>query len=49
MPETTRPRPERRKAFRLLISVLTVADERRRERFCSSGCGHWWHRLPAPD
>ncbi|MFJ7591767.1 DUF5958 family protein [Streptomyces sp. NPDC097617] len=40
------PVDERRKAFRLLISVLAVADERRRERFCSGGCGHWWHGLP---
>ncbi|WP_230885270.1 DUF5958 family protein [Streptomyces spinoverrucosus] len=41
------PLDERRKAFRLLIAVLAVADERRRERFCSGGCGHWWHRLSA--
>ncbi|MER5941604.1 DUF5958 family protein [Streptomyces sp. NPDC001928] len=26
-----------------------MADERRRERFCSGGCGHWWHRLSAVD
>lgn len=43
------PLDERRKAFRLLIAVLTVADGRRRERFCSSGCGHWWHHLSAAD
>ncbi|MFJ9871315.1 DUF5958 family protein [Streptomyces sp. NPDC101165] len=43
------PADERHKAFRLLIAVLAIADERRRERFCSDGCGHWWHRLPAPD
>lgn len=40
------PLDERRKAFRLLISVLAVADGRRRQRFCSDGCGHEWHRLP---
>lgn len=40
------PVDERRKAFRLLVAVLAVADERRRERFCSGGCGHWWHNLP---
>ncbi|MFZ4184425.1 DUF5958 family protein [Streptomyces pseudogriseolus] len=40
---------ERRKAFRLLVEVLAVADERRRERFCSGGCGHWWHNLPVAD
>lgn len=43
------PVDERRKAFRLLIAVLAIADGRRRERFCSGGCGHWWHQLPAPD
>ncbi|MEV0007209.1 DUF5958 family protein [Streptomyces sp. NPDC051840] len=43
------PVDERRKAFRLLIAVLAVADARRRELFCSDGCGHWWHRLSAPD
>ncbi|WP_406143597.1 DUF5958 family protein [Streptomyces anulatus] len=39
------PHDERLKSFRLLIAVLAVADERRRERFCSAGCGHAWHRL----
>lgn len=39
------PHDERLKSFRLLIAVLTVADERRRERFCFDGCGHAWHRL----
>lgn len=39
------PLDERRKAFRLLIAVLAVADGRRRERLCSGGCSHWWHRL----
>lgn len=43
------PLDERRKAFRLLISVLAVADHRRRQRFCSDGCGHEWHRLPLAD
>ncbi|MCF3143362.1 hypothetical protein IQ293_08910 [Streptomyces platensis] len=41
------PLDERRKAFRLLIAVLSIADARRRERFCSGGCGHWWHGLSA--
>ncbi|MFG2126119.1 DUF5958 family protein [Streptomyces sp. NPDC048710] len=27
--------------------MLGIADRRRRERFCSDGCGHWWHRLSA--
>ncbi|WP_326601241.1 DUF5958 family protein [Streptomyces sp. NBC_01799] len=43
------PLDERRKAFRLLVAVLAIADGRRRERFCSDGCGHWWHRLSAAD
>ncbi|MGC0327394.1 hypothetical protein RKD23_000384 [Streptomyces sp. SAI-170] len=43
------PLDERRKAFRLLVAVLAIADQRRRERFCSDGCGHWWHRLHVPD
>ncbi|MGI5401267.1 DUF5958 family protein [Streptomyces sp. CA-135486] len=33
----------------MLIAVLAIADGRRRERFCSGGCGHWWHRLSAAD
>ncbi|MEU5251330.1 DUF5958 family protein [Streptomyces longwoodensis] len=41
------PLDERRKAFRLLIAVLTIADARRRKHFCSRGCSHWWHRLSA--
>ncbi|MFF2382639.1 DUF5958 family protein [Streptomyces sp. NPDC058108] len=39
------PLDERRKAFRLLVAVLAIADGRRRERFCSGGCSHWWHEL----
>ncbi|MFJ5831401.1 DUF5958 family protein [Streptomyces sp. NPDC093089] len=43
------PPDERRKAFRLLVAVLAVADARRRDRYCSGGCTHWWHQLPASD
>ena len=39
------PLDERRKAFRLLIAVLAISDARRRECYCSHGCGHWWHNL----
>nr|WP_254211977.1 DUF5958 family protein [Streptomyces sp. ADI95-16] len=39
------PQDERVKAFRLLVALLGVADERRRERFCADGCGHAWHQL----
>nr|WP_280900806.1 DUF5958 family protein [Streptomyces sp. SAI-133] len=38
------PPDERVKAFRLLIALLGVADDRRR-RFCADGCGHAWHHL----
>ncbi|MGA4863127.1 DUF5958 family protein [Streptomyces lavendulocolor] len=43
------PRHERRKAFRLLVAVLAITDARRRERYCSNGCSHGWHRLSAAD
>ncbi|MFB4298307.1 DUF5958 family protein [Actinomadura sp. NTSP31] len=36
---------ERVKAFRLLVALFAVADERRRERCCADGCGHAWHHL----
>ncbi|MFF9870529.1 DUF5958 family protein [Streptomyces sp. NPDC013953] len=39
------PQDERVKAFRLLVALLGVADERRRARFCAHGCGHAWHHL----
>ncbi|NUL07911.1 hypothetical protein HRW07_32835 [Streptomyces lunaelactis] len=37
------PQDERIKAFRLLVALLGVADERRRARLCADGCGHPWH------
>lgn len=43
------PVDERRKSFRLLIALLAIADARRRERFCSGGCGHWWHQMSPAD
>ncbi|MEV5508231.1 DUF5958 family protein [Streptomyces orinoci] len=39
------PVHERTKAFRLLVAVLSIADARRRARYCANGCGHQWHRL----
>ncbi|MFJ7281002.1 DUF5958 family protein [Kitasatospora sp. NPDC098663] len=39
------PEDERVKAFRLLVALLGVADERRRERQCADGCTHAWHQL----
>lgn len=41
------PKDERVKAFRLLVTLLGVADKRRRERFCAYGCSHAWHQLAA--
>ncbi|KQX27628.1 hypothetical protein ASD97_39905 [Streptomyces sp. Root63] len=41
------PQDERVKAFRLLVTLLGVADKRRRERFCADGCIHAWHQLAA--
>ncbi|MFD8276785.1 DUF5958 family protein [Streptomyces flaveolus] len=38
------PQDERVKAFRLLVSLRGVADDRRL-RFCGDGCGHAWHHL----
>ncbi|MFJ4692452.1 DUF5958 family protein [Streptomyces sp. NPDC088766] len=43
------PLGERRKAFRLPVAVLAVADGRRRDHFCSHGRGHRWHHLPGAD
>jgi hypothetical protein len=39
------PRDEWAKSFRLLVSLLGVADERRRAKFCADGCAHAWHHL----
>ncbi|MDA5285929.1 DUF5958 family protein [Streptomyces sp. Isolate_45] len=39
------PQDERVKSFRLLVALLGVADDRRRERFCVRVCNHAWHRL----
>ncbi|MCD0484894.1 DUF5958 family protein [Streptacidiphilus sp. ASG 303] len=39
------PQDEQVKAFRLLVALLGVADDRRRLRFCAGGCGHAWHHL----
>ncbi|WP_051901293.1 DUF5958 family protein [Streptomyces aureus] len=39
------PAAEHVTAFRVLVSVFTVADTRRRETYCEGGCGHHWHNL----
>ncbi|WIX81559.1 DUF5958 family protein [Amycolatopsis carbonis] len=42
-----RPPDQQRSAFRLLVGLLSVADERRRRR-CGGDCTHWWHHPPTP-
>ncbi len=39
------PQSERVKSFRLLVSLLSIADGRRRRERCAGGCDHWWHQL----
>lgn len=39
------PEDERLKSFRLLVALLSIADERRRARYCAEGCNHDWHHL----
>lgn len=39
------PVQEYLKSFKLLISLFSVADERRRNIICKNGCNHWWHNL----
>ncbi|WP_406300622.1 DUF5958 family protein [Streptomyces sp. NBC_00618] len=40
------PANEHVKAFRVLVSVFSVADTRRRRTHCKGTCGHTWHNLP---
>lgn len=35
---------ERAKAFRLLMALFQLADERRRATQCLGQCAHWWHQ-----
>ncbi|MFE5941643.1 DUF5958 family protein [Streptomyces sp. NPDC056480] len=39
------PADEHVKAFRVLVSVFSVADTRRRQTYCKGTCGHAWHNL----
>ena len=41
------PGSEMGKSFRILISLLSVADARRRRAECANGCRHPWHNLDA--
>ncbi|GAB6098008.1 hypothetical protein JCM14469_42620 [Desulfatiferula olefinivorans] len=38
------PKVEYIKVFILLLSLLSVADERRMNNQCKDGCSHWWHQ-----
>ncbi|MFJ1581696.1 DUF5958 family protein [Streptomyces sp. NPDC088182] len=42
------PADEHIKAFRVLVSVFSVADTRRRQTYCKGSCGHSWHNLLPP-
>jgi hypothetical protein len=33
------------RSFKLLVTVFSVADERRRNKQCIGGCTHDWHNL----
>lgn len=37
------PETDLETSYRLVVSLYSIADQRRRER-CSSDCKHWWHR-----
>lgn len=39
------PADEHVKAFRVLVSVFSVADTRRRQTYCKGTCGHAWHNV----
>lgn len=41
----TLPAAEHVKAFRVLVSVFSVADTRRGQTHCKGTCGHAWHNL----
>ena len=42
------PAYELTKSFRLLVTLFSIADTRRRTLYCATGCGHGWHNLPEP-
>ncbi|MFJ6528580.1 DUF5958 family protein [Streptomyces longwoodensis] len=41
------PTYELAKSFRLLVTLLGIADTRRRTLYCAEGCSHAWHNLPS--
>ncbi|WP_328957827.1 DUF5958 family protein [Kitasatospora purpeofusca] len=42
------PAEEHINAFRVLVATFSVADTRRRQTYCTGGCGHSWHNLSTP-
>ncbi|MGW7073051.1 DUF5958 family protein [Streptomyces sp. NPDC054855] len=40
------PADEHLTAFRVLVSVFSVADTRRRHTYCKGTCAHPWHHMP---
>ena len=36
---------DQERAFELFLNIFSVADQRRRETQCISGCSHDWHNL----
>ncbi len=43
------PAAELRDGLMLAISLLAIADGRRRNTKCASGCTHWWHKNLSDD
>lgn len=41
----TLPNQELIDSFQLMIIAFGLADSRRRELKCRTGCSHWWHQL----
>jgi len=39
------PNPENSRSFRLLLSLFSIADTRRRETVCGKDCHHPWHDI----
>ena len=39
------PHDEYSKIFLLLLTLFSLADERRRKTKCKNKCSHWWHNL----
>ncbi len=39
------PKGERIKSFCLLISLFSIADKVRSDKYCKDGCSHEWHNF----